>query len=366
MIWAPLREEKILPQELKHYIVSFCRLRDLSCLARVHTSYQREAERLLYRNISVPTRSKRVGCLDTLSRNREKASLVHSLIIGFPSSWIDENRGVIALLTKALSYMSALSDLRMKLWKGDLRSLDEQINKSLLDTNFRLHTLYCDPRLDLAGILENQPELRLMGIYTYAWNGYEPLLKVLQHLDALHLPYPAVFALERPNSLRFFDHVSIFPAFSLDGSTGIFKTLADSFDQDLARIFHIIKGRVSQVSIYLRDFSDLTLLAKIVKGMGRGFPNVKALNFKLQHPCRIDMQQDPEIRDILSLVPDLRELHFWSWNFPDPHRHGSWVLPYDAKMVQAKEWVAACPQLWVITFFDGSALERRDSIWTAL
>ncbi|KAF8070741.1 hypothetical protein FPV67DRAFT_1041153 [Lyophyllum atratum] len=278
---------QILPQELKHHIISFCTPRDLSCLARVHTSYQREAERLLYHNLSVQTGSKQVSCLDTLSKNPEKASLVHSLIVGFCPNWREENRRVIGSLSKALGHMSALSDLRIKLWRGELRSLDEQINNSLRDNNLRLHTLYCDPRLDLAGIFENQPKLLLTGIYTYSWSGCEPLLKVLQRLDALHLPHPEVFALERPNSLRFFDHVGVFPAFSLGSSTCIFKTLADSFDQDLARIFHTGKERVSQVSIYLRDFSDLTLIAKIVKDMALGFPKVKWLNFKLQSPSRI-------------------------------------------------------------------------------
>jgi hypothetical protein len=113
----------------------------MASLAQVHTSYQREMERVLYHTLSVHTGFRNeVHCLDTLSANPEKASLVHSLTVEFPRAWTDESHRAAVLLSNALGHMHALSDLRIRFPNGKPDPSQEQINTAL-------RSVWCTPSL---------------------------------------------------------------------------------------------------------------------------------------------------------------------------------------------------------------------------
>jgi hypothetical protein len=154
---------------------------------------------------------------------------------------------------------------------------------SYRDKHFQLHTLYCNDSLDISGIIDGQSELQLLGIYT--WGGDETLLEVLKSLDAANSPLklPIVFALERESFLPSYDHLSVFPAFYPNRSA-ICQAFADSFEQDVNCHIGTEKASVSQVSIYLRDFSDMALFRTILEDVVQSFPRVNWLNLSIEDP----------------------------------------------------------------------------------
>lgn len=86
--------------------------------------------------------------------------------------------------------------------------------------------------------------------------------------------------------MPFLDHLSIFPAFS-PPQIAICRVCCELFDRDMGRQIFTERGRVSQVSIYLRDFSDMTVIRNLVKDMSTSFPGVAWLNFSLEHPIQV-------------------------------------------------------------------------------
>ena len=116
----------LLPSELKHRIVELSESSHgaLASLARTHTTFQREAEKALYRTLSDPP----LKCLETLATNSEKAGFVHFLTIesGFHKFQKKKKRKKnydplqepMGYLLSALVNMHSLSDLRLRLPLG--------------------------------------------------------------------------------------------------------------------------------------------------------------------------------------------------------------------------------------------------------
>ena len=89
-------------------------LNSLAALARTHTAFQREAERALYRTLSIfPREDDTLRCLETLVANSEKAALVHSLAVECTRDNPDENWKAMTCLVKVLINMHSLSDFRL-------------------------------------------------------------------------------------------------------------------------------------------------------------------------------------------------------------------------------------------------------------
>ena len=187
-----------------------------------------------------------------------------------------------------------------------------------------------------------------------------------------------VFELEQESYLPLFNHLSIFPAFYSNRPTTC-RAIADS---DVAGGITTDKATVYQVSIYLRDFSDMDLLRNTVEDMALWFPPVRRLNLSIERPSQIvsliripslrntqyALQKYPEFTkftEILSCVTELTYLHFLPWERTATLFNGSGVLANDGKMAQAKAWGATCPALSEITFLDGVTLTRdnHDSVW---
>lgn len=125
----------MLPLELKRGIAAFCSPKDLASLAQVHTSYQVEAERMLYRHMAaIQINSDSSVALNTLKTRPQKAIFVRSLTVEFPLRWNGIDVAVFAAtasLCDALVHMEALVGLRIRLPYLEDDSIKTQINKIL-------------------------------------------------------------------------------------------------------------------------------------------------------------------------------------------------------------------------------------------
>ena len=115
---------QILPSELKHLIAAeLSRYNDLAALALTHSAYRREAERVLYENISIYfATDKSLKCMETLAIYSEKAALVRSLIVEYAPLYVRDtieldnivkNLKATIYLSKSLINMHSLSDFRL-------------------------------------------------------------------------------------------------------------------------------------------------------------------------------------------------------------------------------------------------------------
>ena len=103
----------MLPSELKHRTAELSSRNSLASLARTHTAYQREAERALYRTLSIHSAS--LKCLETLATNSEKAGFVCFLAMRCVHKENDENRRAMSYLLKALINMHSLFEFRLQM-----------------------------------------------------------------------------------------------------------------------------------------------------------------------------------------------------------------------------------------------------------
>jgi hypothetical protein len=113
---------QLLPSELKRLIVELCSgsPNSLAALARSHSTYQREAERMLYDTLSIYASSDdSFKCVETLARNSEKAVLVRFLTVEYARDNNDNNQRITNYLSKSLINMHSLSDFRIRSRPGD-------------------------------------------------------------------------------------------------------------------------------------------------------------------------------------------------------------------------------------------------------
>jgi hypothetical protein len=233
--------------------------------------------------------------------------MVNSLTVEFPPKWNDESRSAAASLFKALYHMQDLSDLRIRLPVDNTDPLQEQLNVVLRSVAFRhstrntntiltkllrgkhfnqLHTLFTNHYLDFSGILNNQLNLQLLGIYSFGGN--KSLLESLVHLhppDSLST-LPLIFGMDQDTYFPVFDTLIIFPTLYSNPIT-ICQPIALSFDQDISYFFDLDREDVSKAYVYLRDFSDVAYIHNLVEDMGLSFPNVEGLTFRVKHPSQI-------------------------------------------------------------------------------
>ncbi|KDR81008.1 hypothetical protein GALMADRAFT_153378 [Galerina marginata CBS 339.88] len=308
-----------LPVELQCHIFKFCSSSSLASLALVHTSYRVEAEREIYRTVTLSLAEPKIdpkvlGCLETLTINRKKTALVQSLAVTYPGEgrWTEENFNFVDLLAKRVSLMKSLLDLRMYIGfrqHGKQPDLRDYIRKVLRDDRFRLHTLYCDPEIDIPAIVTHQPDLKIIGVYDNLDQNFTH--NNLMKLRATGSPFPIIFALYREGETNpgYLNRVCIFPVFYPDNPL-LCRAVAESLDQDQSYPRATASEKVDSFRIYLKEFSDIPRIRDIVNDMVQHFPNVNYLRFYIIRPHHIE---HPEIKDILSLVPKLKQVNFCSW-----------------------------------------------------
>ena len=114
----------LLPPELKHRIVELSSHDSLASLTRTHTTYQREAEQALYHTLSNPC----LNCLETLSKNSEKAGFVRFLTMDNEN---DNYWREMDYLLNALVNMYSLSDFRVRKPRYEAQPWIECLDKIL-------------------------------------------------------------------------------------------------------------------------------------------------------------------------------------------------------------------------------------------
>ena len=187
---------------LEHFLPS-----DLAVLSRVHTSVRDVMECALYSHVrycaqpldmvssgdnqatSTPQRlNENRSLLHTFTTNSRKASMVKTLYIELEKNWgCDEAVCfVLVKLAEVLEKMPKLVDLRIihSPTKDLSQGRISQVIRFVCDRwqsplnhpynlapyrggYFKLHTLYLEYSHDLEGIIADQPQLQLLGIYFY-------------------------------------------------------------------------------------------------------------------------------------------------------------------------------------------------------
>jgi hypothetical protein len=232
----------------------------LAALARTHTSYHKEAERALYKNLSIyNTSDDSLKCMETLATNSEKAALVRFLTVEYAPLYLRDNiqvdnivknLKVTTYLSKSLINMHCLSDFRVKLnhdeaeveminglgkilWSVLKILIFSELTVLLVTSqgHFRLQTLYCHNFFDLSQIITRQTELQILGLYSPSNPGN--ILKTLKELHDAQLFLPIIVTFERESLTTLIDRISIFPAFcSVDRRATIPLLLVQSFCKD--------------------------------------------------------------------------------------------------------------------------------------
>jgi len=360
----------LLPSELKHRIAELSSHDTLASLARTHSSFQREAEQVLYHILSDPS----MNCLETLATNSEKAGFVHFLTMGrvnlenvSDGPW----RAIDYLLLNVLVNMHSLFDFRMRMphfegvpWNGDQEDISwvrifshehqpriESLEKILCNDHFRLQTLFCDQALDLSRIIRSQTELQILGIYRDEHYEESEFWRILERLQNAQLRLPLVVTLDY-RCYPYLNMISISPAFySIDRLPTIHQVLAEYFDEDQG-----YEGEINALSIFLVDFCDMPSLSIMIHELSTKNIHMtlrlSSLTFCIEKPCEIPSR---EMKEIISLFPYLQDLEFILWAGPD----GTVSEDINLKMAYVKDWKLACHGLSTVVFTDGSTVQRQ-------
>ena len=121
--------------------------------------------------------------------------------------------------------------------------------------------------------------MQILGLYV---NGSLRLGSILETLRELHNTQsflPIVLTLERERYLSIADHIGVFPLFySVDRRATIHQLLTQSFCKDQGKYMVAKADNISQLSIYLIDFSDIPSIYGFTKDMVVRFPRIGWFN----------------------------------------------------------------------------------------
>ncbi|KAK2465153.1 hypothetical protein APHAL10511_002845 [Amanita phalloides] len=346
-----------LPLELIHNICTFCASSSLVALACANSFFQRQAEAVLYRQVTDGIWSGTFACLRSLRSNREKAFLVQSLTFDF--GWNDSRFDhALDLLVEALAQMPSLLDLRIKMpIRSDTPA--SALNHILRTSCFQLRTLYCNHDVDIAGIIEYQSSLQFLGLFKPG-HATQHVLEKFNEIGKLELrrPLPRIFTLECEGFMPYVNHLSVYPA--LSSGHAVFRGVAMSLTQDLDRHPITNCGDVNSISIFLESLSDLTLVCELLEDMGKSF-HVSSLNISIkQEPQKNLLRPNSAFSKALSFSKLLKRLKLSPW----PLSKKTWKypeMPSDMKSALLKDWSVACPHLFQVKFPDCKAFVRHDA-----
>ncbi|PPQ73452.1 hypothetical protein CVT26_010202 [Gymnopilus dilepis] len=341
-----------LPPELRCRIADFSTPSTLAALALTHPAYQKEAEEALYRTLAINTyNSKDLKCLETLAQNEGKAKLVRRLIVECGRRRVYENETAMSHLLKALPEMRALLDLRIRLRPDEAWKWVILLDQGLCDGKWALESLYCNDDLDIAGIIEANPSLRILGIY--ANDDPDKLLSALENRTRANQDCPIVYTLQRESFYAIFNHITLFPAFYSAGQIATAHLdLARSIEEDRGTDMRVNVDGVSQLSVYLEN--DMQKTRATMKNVSSIFQQVTWLNVQVRQLFDVSSHG---IKDIPLLFPALSELNFCRWN----SAYGTTNDSREVKLKLAQEWSATCHDLISVTFVEGETILRKDN-----
>ena len=304
---------QLLPSELKCLIVELLSPNSLAVLARTHTSFQREAEKALYKALYIYVYEYyhiSLKCIETLATNSEKAGLVRFLIVEYVDYNIqDHHQRMTTYLSKVLINMHSLSDFRVRssgveaqsfmglvkiLWSV-CKNLNHLKNNGFCwrysQSHIRLRTLYCHDSdvFNISQIIKSQTGLQILGIYYPHTNHRGNILKTLKEFQNAQISFPIVFSLKRDQTSNPDRITLFFPAFySVDRRATLPQVLAQSLCIDQGTKFTVAKANnIRGLSIFLIDSSDLPFIYALAKDMAVSFPRIGRVRMYFERRCDI-------------------------------------------------------------------------------
>ncbi|KAH6877393.1 hypothetical protein BKA70DRAFT_1448179 [Coprinopsis sp. MPI-PUGE-AT-0042] len=330
-----------LPREIKGLVAEHCSPAHLATLVQVSREFQQEGERVLYANLSIDASRGPAQPLTNLAASPARATLVKSLHVQFGDFSLFGNPGYADLIS-GLPQMTNLVDLRVRLgWR------DEEEMKTLeallcAGRHFRLVTLFCDIRLDLEGIVEAQPTLRLLG--TYSWGETAGVANWLISSPALRRRSLLVFSLERGSYLPYFSHLTFYqhPSEAFDSRSWTDLTTAIWCPSSGLHVGISVQD-VECVTLFLTDTQHptdgLSLMWSSISGI---FPCVARL--EVYSPSCHNLTARSTVEGI-QLFTQMNEINIYK--FP---LDADWV-DEDLRRIAGcvAHWSVSCPLLRVVT-----------------
>ncbi|KAG5650240.1 hypothetical protein H0H81_000204 [Sphagnurus paluster] len=356
-----------LAPELICHIATLCAHGTLPSLARTHSSFLFESERVLYRDVHIRTATKELECLRTLTAHRYKASLVRSLIVESPPGlWTKETYFLVLSICTALRHTHGLVDLYLRLpveenpelggisWRDIVIARCMLTNTLRCKDRFQLRNLYCSARLDFVEIVQAHPKLEALGLY--AGDSYidsvVDLVQCAYEEAGASARLPAIFVLERDmyhpiaeSQCKEWNHLSIFPTFYAPG-LDLPAACARSLEQHVGPC---AREQIFELSVYVDDLLDIPRMKAIAQDAVSRFPNIDHVNLLADEPFLLDYTR---LTEVLVCFPHLARLSILPWHEGDEYRP-KWdifLLSEAEQMYIEALWGDACPNLKEVVF----------------
>ncbi|KZV99281.1 hypothetical protein EXIGLDRAFT_762810 [Exidia glandulosa HHB12029] len=336
-----------LPVEMRREIALQCERGDLTCLARVHSVWNRPCEAVLYGTIAlgaVPTNDNRVLELFHALALRGKASLVRSFFITCLRDPVEPTASELRThratsMSKAyrdaLAHMVNLVDLRVPLWDADHPNdiFYPRLLPLLAARTFRLKSLvYPYPRQGqpltalYAAVIPHASSLKCLGLahrdYGLEWGGYLPRFAHFQNSGL------SVFELVDWSGSELSD-VRLSPL--LDTSLSVWNSEEYLRDIQLAVDACSTNDRRFTVGIALHLHS---VIPTILLYLSNAFPRIGSLTFVLMKPAAAE-SEDPAtsltvvcaaiVEALTPFAPHLFELKFTATEMPSRDGRMDWL-----------------------------------------
>ncbi|KAG6835699.1 hypothetical protein H0H93_015568 [Arthromyces matolae] len=291
---------KNLPVELKSQIASYCSRSTLYSLALTKKAFQSEAERMLYSCILFYAgSSSSIKVFETLNYNSHKARLVRFLQVE-TSEEFDHPADPLAViaLVSTLPKLTSLADFRMRI-SPFTEELAEDISTILKARYFTLHTLMCDPSMDLLNIVKCQKSLKLVGIYHEDGQPFieDRILQLLQYLASVPNG-PFLFTVGCDSYIPALHIMGLFPGCLRSRSTWrhdsdlhiSWQVITSALDRDMGRHMTLACDEIRHLCLFFESFDNLHVddfLAKVISDVAQHFPSVNGINLLARLPSRL-------------------------------------------------------------------------------
>ncbi|EDR03481.1 uncharacterized protein LACBIDRAFT_331500 [Laccaria bicolor S238N-H82] len=376
-------------QELTHNVLIYLDSDDVARMARVGNTFQAEAERLLSRRRTNWEKSLRkpdmyrcglgVDVDPTTKYSGQGSRLVQELIFWYShEDNLDSNTLdmlVIDQLCEGLLLMTSLKHLTIRLPGKPEFEVLEAINSTLARCTFSLKTLYLPEHFELFPWILNQPELKIIAVYTwnYIW-GFDKDKHLSCQRWLSNSPCfrnsPTFFILSRRDQEM--NVISAFLTFSPQWSA---KLINDSLER-----FYEIPRNITKLGLYVQTMDELDdrNVLSVIRSISDHFVNIDSLDLFVGD-CMIHLvrlpsilspllaasiddfaQKNPEaLASVLScLTGEFQQLEIQFWERPSNRKDNPLAYSFHyQKLKLCKIWSERCPSLAYIGFPDYTGRE---------
>lgn len=142
---------------------------------------------------------------------------------------------------------------------------------------FQLGTLFCNSSVDLEGILKMHPKLRILGLFE--WMDFPQatfeIIAIQIKRDPSRRTWPYIICVDEDDPPFF--TTSIFAPFFSD-PYATYQPIIECIDEYYARDLQLTRQMVRGVTLYLKDFSNMTYVCDIADLTATYFPELRVIN----------------------------------------------------------------------------------------